>query len=194
VEKELTRVKIFINELFSRRNQVVLKYHNLHHTENVVARCYEIASHFDLTNPELFCLISAAWFHDCGHLFNELADHEKAGSDLMAAFLKSCLTSDSLITIITNCIIVTKMPSRPVTEIEKIICDADTYHFGTPEFLITDTRIYEEMESRLSIHISNKIDKSIRLLESHQFFTPYCQETLNSGKKKNIDYLKSLIK
>ena len=194
MEEALIRVEKFIRELFAGRTPSFLKYHNIHHTETVVTRCYEIAGHVALTNAELFCLISAAWFHDAGHLFNELADHEKAGSDLMTAFLRSNLIEDGVIREAGACIMATKMPSDPQTTIEKIICDADTYHFGTPEFLQTDPIVYEEFEARLSVHIKNKIDKSIWLLESHRFFTCWCQQHLNKGKQKNIEYLKTLIK
>jgi len=193
MEKVLIKIKPYVTELFTRRNLPFLKYHNLHHTEMVVERANEIANNDSLSDRELFCLITAAWFHDTGHLFNELAEHEKTGTDLMAAFLKSFLIEEGMINQISDCIMATKIPSDPKTTIEKIICDADTYHFGTREFLITDPEVYKEMEARLSIHIDEKIHKSISLLESHRFFTAYCQDLLDKGKKGNIDYLRRSI-
>jgi len=83
----------------------------------------------------------------------------------------------------------TRTPSNPKTLIEKILCDADTYHFGTKEFRLTDPKVYEEMEARLHIQIENKIYKSIQLLESHRYFTSYCQDLLNKGKQDNLDFL-----
>jgi predicted metal-dependent HD superfamily phosphohydrolase len=191
MEKVLNRVKIFVTELFSRRTLSFLKYHNLRHTETVVDRANEMATHYEIDDIEKFCLISAAWFHDTGHLFNELTDHEKTGSDLMTSFLMSFFIDENLISKISGCIYATKIPSDPKTLIEKIICDADTYHFGTKEFRLTDPMVYEEMEERLHVHIENKVNKSIRLLESHRFFTDYCQNLLNKGKQENIDFLKS---
>jgi predicted metal-dependent HD superfamily phosphohydrolase len=194
MEKVLNRVKTFVTELFSQRNLSFLVYHNLRHTETVVDRANEITSHLTIDDHERFCLISAAWFHDTGHLFNELAEHEKTGTDLMASFLKSFFIEEDIIGKTSNCIMATKIPSNPKTMIEKILCDADTYHFGTKEFRITDPKIYEEMEARLRIRIDDKINKSIRLLESHQFFTDYCQDLLNKGKQENIAFLKHSIK
>ena len=193
MEKVLSSVRIFVTELFSRRNLPSLKYHNFHHTESVVDRANEIALHYALNDSEKFCLITAAWFHDTGHLFNELTEHEQTGADLMTSFLKPFFIEEDIVGKISDCILVTKPPSDPKTLIEKIICDADTYHFGTKEFRLTDPKVYEEMEARLHVQIENKIYKSIHLLESHRFYTDYCQEQLNKGKQENLDFLKHSI-
>lgn len=190
MEKVLGRVGIFVTELFSRRTLPFLKYHNFHHTETVVDRANEIAIHYDIDDTEKFCLITAAWFHDTGHLFNELAEHEQTGADLMHSFLKSFFIEEDIIAKIADCIMVTRTPPDPKSLIEKIMCDADTYHFGTKEFRLTDPKVYEELEARLHKQIENKIHESIRLLESHRFFTGYCQDLLNKGKQENLDFLK----
>jgi HD superfamily phosphodiesterase len=194
MEKVLGKVKIFVTELFSQRNLPFLKYHNFRHTETVVNRANEIAIHYTMNDSEKFCLTSAAWFHDTGHLFNELAEHEQTGADLMTSFLKSFFIDEHLISEISSCIYATKLPSDPKTLIEKILCDADTYHFGTKEFRLTDPKVYEEMEARLHVRIENKVYKSIQLLESHRFFTDYCQDLLNKGKQENLDFLKQSVK
>lgn len=194
MEKVLSKVIIFVTELFSRRNLPFLKYHNFHHTATVADRASEIAIHYAINESEKFCLITAAWFHDTGHLFNELTQHEKTGADLMTSFLKSFLIEEDIVGKISDCIMATRVPSDPKTTIEKILCDADTYHFGTKEFRLTDPKVYEEMEARLHIQIENKISKSIRLLEEHRFFTDYCQALLNNGKQENLDFLKRSIK
>ncbi len=160
----------------------------------VVDRANEIAIHYNILDSEKFCLLTAAWFHDTGHLFNELSEHEQTGADLMTSFLKSFFIEEDIIRKISNCIMATKIPTVPKTLIEEILCDADTYHFGTKEFRLTDPEIYEEMEARLHIQIENKNDKSIRLLESHRFFTDYCLTLLNKGKQENLDFLRRSAK
>ncbi len=195
MDKIILKIKPYIQELFTRRTPSFLKYHNLAHTEKVVERTIEIskASPVPLSDRDFFCVITAAWFHDTGHLFNELKDHEQAGADLMAAFLKSFQLEDSIIDETAGCIMATQVPSNPKTALEQIICDADTYHFGTKEFLETDSLVYTELEERLNIHIENKTQKSIDLLESHQFYTAYCQDLLDKGKKENIAKLRRLL-
>jgi len=196
VEKVIPKIKSFVQELFTKRTFPFLKYHNLTHTEKVVERSIEIikASQVPLDERDFFCLLTAAWFHDTGHLFNELKDHEQTGADLMTAFLKSFSIDDLVIGVIAGCILSTQFPTNPQTTLEQILCDADTYHFGTKEFLETDPKIYAEMEERLNIHIENKTQKSLNLLESHRFYTSYCRDLLEKGKKENIAYLRrSLI-
>ena len=190
MEKVLSKVRLFVTELFSQRTLPFLKYHNFHHTESVVDRANEIAIHYAINDSEKFCLITAAWFHDTGHLFNELEEHEQTGADLMTSFLRSFFLDEDIIAKISDCIMATRIPSNPQTFIEKIICDADTYHFGTKEFRLSDPKVYEEMEARLHVHVENKIYKSIRLLESHRYFTDYCQDLLEKGKQENIAFLK----
>ena len=53
-----------------------------------------------------------------------------------------------LIHTIENCILATKMPRNPRNLVEEIICDADTYHFGTKEFKDTNKRMREEYALR----------------------------------------------
>jgi predicted metal-dependent HD superfamily phosphohydrolase len=194
MEKVLSRIRIFVTELFSQRTLPFLIYHNLRHTETVVDRANEIAIHYGIEDSEKFCLITSAWFHDTGHLFNELEEHEQTGADLMVSYLRSLFIEEDIIAKISECIMATRAPSDPKTIIEKILCDADTYHFGTKEFRISDPKVYEEMEARLHIHIENRISRSIRLLESHRYFTDYCQDLLNNGKQENLDFLKHSLK
>ena len=195
MDKIIFKVKPYIQELFTRRTPSFLKYHNLAHTEKVVERTIEIskASPVPLHDRDFYSVITAAWFHDTGHLFNELKDHEQASADLMAAYLKSFQIEDSIINEAAGCIMATRVPSNPKTDLEQIICDADTYHFGTKEFLETDSMVYAELEERLKIHIENKTRESINLLESHQFYTAYCRDLLDKGKKENIAKLRRLL-
>ena len=191
MDKIILKVKPYIQELFSRRTPSFLKYHNLAHTEKVVERTIEIskASPVPLNEKDFFCVITAAWFHDTGHLFNELKDHEQAGADLMAAFLKSFQLEDSIINEAAGCIMATRVPSNPKTAIEQIICDADTYHLGTRDFQHLDKLVWQELELRLNKPINNKVQRSLLLLENHHFFTGYCRQLLSTGKDRNIAQL-----
>ena len=38
------------------------------------------------------------------------------------------------------------MPAVPSTLVEQIICDADTYHLGTEDFLHLDKLVWQELE------------------------------------------------
>jgi predicted metal-dependent HD superfamily phosphohydrolase len=166
-------------------------YHNLAHTEGVVAHVKEMAVHYGLSPADGFILSIAAWFHDIGHLYGGMQGHEERSVMIMQDHL-STISSD-LSDAISRCILATKLPSHPADLLEQIICDADTYHLGTPLFRTTDTLVEKEMTLRTGKVFTDWHKKSLLLLEQHVFFTDYCRDLLEQGKKENIAWLVSLI-
>ena len=88
---------------------------------------------------------------------------------------------------------VTKFGTLPVTLNEKILCDADTWHFGTPYFQETEFLMKEEMQIRTGKAQVFWHQGSLQLLENHVYFTEYAQLLLSKGNQANIEWLKSLI-
>ena len=192
LSKKLKEMEKVVEELFLVNDKPYLLYHNINHTRNVVKRVQEIAAIYALNEEDLFVLQAAAWFHDTGHLFSNMAQHEEMGVQIMRIYLGDQL-EEQMLTNIGNCILATNIKVNPVSLIEKILCDADTYHFGTPEFHITDPLVWREMEKRLEKTIVRKDEKSLHLLELHTFYTHYCVTLLNKGKQDNIEWLKQKI-
>ena len=188
----LKRAEAFVKELFSNNDHEYLIFHNLDHTKAVVQRSSEIAAQYELSERDQFILYAAAWFHDTGHLFVEPAMHEVKSSELMKTFLSHQGVDDSaLVAALESCILATRMPHDPKTVPEQIICDADTYHLGTEEFKATNKAMRKEYTKRglFNPKTTNWNRKSLDFMESHHYFTPYCQTLLNEGKKRNIDRL-----
>lgn len=182
----------FVKELFQKNNQENLLFHNLEHTETVVARAKEIASQYELNDKETAILEAAAWFHDTGHLFVEPAMHEVKSIELMKTFFgRYVIEGEEFVEPIESCILATRMPRNPRNLMEEIICDADTYHLGTKDFKKTNKQLRKEYSLRkISSPNTNWNKKSLEFLESHQYFTPYCQALLQEGKQKNIERLR----
>ena len=96
---------------------------------------------------------------------------------------------------IAACIMVTKIPSHPSNLEQQIICDADTYHFGTKDFKDTNKRMREEYSLREEYIDKGKWDEgTLEMLNSHQFYTQYCNDLLNEKKKDNIKKLEKKVK
>jgi predicted metal-dependent HD superfamily phosphohydrolase len=167
-------------------------YHNLDHTVDVVNYTNEISGYYLLSAPELFIVRVAAWFHDIGHLYGDMIGHEEEGVGIMRNCLSPLLAPEPLVTSIADCIMATQYPSRPHSLYEEILCDADTFHFGTPKFRETDAAVKKEVELRTGKAFPNWHEKSMKLLEEHRFFTKYCLDLLEAGKQENIRWLKSL--
>ncbi|SHM77607.1 HD domain-containing protein [Chitinophaga sp. CF418] len=184
----------YVVDLFTRLASTSLVYHNLSHTERVVARSMEIADHYGLNGKDRFILSIAAWFHDTGHLVADIELHEQAGVRLMKSFFIDKEIDEALIDTISECIMATKWPPAPKTLLEEIICDADTYHFGTKEFEITDELVKKEFQLRTKKNYANWCNDTLRLLKAHRFFTSYCRDKLVDGKEANIAYLEAKIR
>src|SRR5688572_33165991 len=114
----------YVKELFKQHNQVNLIFHNLEHTQNVVERVHEIASHYEISDKDLLELSIAAWFHDTGHLIADPAGHEEKSVALMEEFMINKTDDGELIKKIAGLIRITKFPPSPQTIQEMIICDA----------------------------------------------------------------------
>jgi predicted metal-dependent HD superfamily phosphohydrolase len=188
----LKQIEAYIVSSFQMNSLPFLYYHNLAHTLDVVNHCHEIGTAYNLKRKELLLLLSAAWFHDIGHLYTDPESHEEKSSEVMRGFLDNICEPKTILEI-ERLIITTKYPPQPNSLLEQIICDADTYHFGTHQFLQTDPMIKKEMESRTGLIYQNWKSQSLQMLRLHQFYTAYCRERLEKGKHENIKLLESQV-
>jgi len=187
------RVAIYVTHLFEDHPNPNLVYHNLGHTKKVVERAQEIAAHYQLSEADTLTIYVAAWFHDVGHLFTDIEKHEEKGVEIMREYLrKDESANEILIANIAGCILATKVPHNPKSPLEEILCDADTYHFGTKEFKITNKQVKKEFALRgYGILLNDWNRNAMEMLEKHVFFTSYCKILLEQRKRKNIEWLKN---
>lgn len=166
-------------------------YHNEIHTEMVVSAVKEMAEYYKLQESEVFILVAAAWFHDLGYADGGADNHEERSARVARNFLENQNVSEDLILQVEKCILATKMPQKPQNLLEQIICDADFYHLGSPNFIERNKLMFEEFEK-----VGEKqLDKekwrlsTITLFANHTYHTSYAQEKLNSGKMTNLELL-----
>ena len=177
----------YVRDLFDEYPSPNLLFHNIEHTEQVVARTQEIAAHYQLSDEEMLTVYIAAWFHDTGHLFAEIDKHEEKSVEIMRIFMQKENAPDDLAKNVEDCIMVTRMPHEPKNLLQEILCDADTYHFGTKDFKKTNKTIRKELDLRNYQMLTFDWEKNtLDLLEGHQFFTSYCKMLLDEGKQENI--------
>ncbi|SEJ28368.1 HD superfamily phosphodieaserase, includes HD domain of RNase Y [Dyadobacter koreensis] len=191
----LEEVENFIRSENNKKVSGELPYHNLSHTEEVVANTSKLAKQYKLEDKDFFIVISAAWFHDCGYYTGDAPGHEKRGSEIAASFLAKLNVEAGIIKAVEGCILATHIPQSPENLLEKIICDADLYHLGTEQFSGMNKLLRKEMEQ----NTGRKIDKNawrvktIKFLESHQYQTEFGRNFLESGKQENLEKLKKKV-
>jgi hypothetical protein len=171
-----------------------LIYHDKGHTEDMVNAAMEIGNHYQLNDRDFFIVQAAAWFHDLGYMV-DIAHHEAQSAVLAENFLQKHNANEEDIDAIKACILATQMPQKPVTLLDKIICDADLFHLGTDDFFKKDKLLLKEINALYHKDLG-KLEwrrKSIQFLEDHHYHTDYCQLLLNSGKEANLQTLKNKV-
>jgi len=188
LQKVAEHVSLFYVEHTDKR----LLYHNHTHVTEMLDDIKKMAAHYKLNKRDYFIVCAATWFHDTGYFFPDIENHENRSAELAGDFLKSIGVDEEAINEIMHCILATQMPQQPVSLLEKIVCDADLFNLGTIDFKEHNSRLRKECENLKGTEIkrSKWREKSIELLESHQYHTDYCRSFLDSTKALNLEQLK----
>lgn len=185
------KIEHYVTDLYDKLEDGKLAFHNLKHTQTVVERTKEIAGHYHVNEKEMLTVFAAAWFHDTGHLFTDPSKHEVMSVDVMKKFMQEHTNDTDLIQQIADCIMSTQSPRNPVSLLQQIICDADTYHLGTKEFKSNNKRAMEEQEFKTGSLDKIQFNKdTLKMMEAHKFYTAYCKELLSTTKELNMKKLK----
>lgn len=149
-----------------------LSYHNISHTLDVMQQCYIIATEEGITNHQtLFELQVAALYHDTGFLYVYYG-HEEKGCDIAREQLPGFGFSHASIDRICELIMATKVPQRPNTHLQEIICDADLDYLGRADFFETGNNLHRElMAYNLISGEHDWEERQLQFLQSHQYFT-----------------------
>ncbi|THU41125.1 HD domain-containing protein [Niastella caeni] len=187
----LDEIKQYVTSYFHTHANDKLIYHNLVHTEHVVNAAIEIANHYRLSDQDYFIVVTAAWFHDIGY-YTDPARHEEKGAEEASVFLSRKGVDEPAIQTVAQCIRATRLPQNPETMLEKIVADADLFHLGTSRFGEFSKSLRKEFIALHNIDLSKDEwrNKTIRLLESHQYHTDYCRLLLSDTKAKHLEKLK----
>ncbi len=188
------QVSEYVEKFFQDYSNPDLSYHNINHTRSVVEYAGKISQHYQLSADNNVIVTAAAWFHDVGHLITGMYDHEKKSVAVMKLFLSCSNIEEATIDKIAGCIMSTKLPSSPHNLLEEILCDADTYHLGTSEFLISDESVRKEFDPHGNIKDAEWNKETLQFLLQHKYYTGYCQEKLAEGKNINIQLVHARIK
>lgn len=172
-----------------------LPFHNFAHTQEVIDNVFLISDAMGIQSEEADFIAIAACFHDTG--FSETYEgHEEVSKRLAEQYLTKTNSSKEEIEVVLSCIDATKMPQNPHNMYAEVLCDADLFHLGKPNFLYRNKRLRKEWELIYGIVMTDNEWRrfNIKFLEEHQFKTSYGSEVLEKGKQKNLNKLKQLIK
>lgn len=172
-----------------------VKYHSLEHSKDVIEQTKRLAESENITDIyTLDILITAAAFHDCGFL-NTYFNHEEAGCEIAKEILPKFDYNDEDIQIICDLIMATKVPQNPLSQLQKIICDADLDYLGREDFFEIGTNLYFEfLEMNIIKDELSWNQLQVKFLSSHAYFTESNRNLREKKKQQNLETVKQKIK
>ncbi|WP_245933839.1 Pycsar system effector family protein, partial [Candidatus Ulvibacter alkanivorans] len=183
----------FVLTLFKEKLPNTFVYHNYRHTKRVYKSINEIIEDSQINVKDATILKLAALLHDTGYTVCR-DGHEEESVKIAKEFLNSQDVDQEIIDGVERCIMATKFKGTPEGELEEIIRDADSSHFGKEYFQEASEFLRQEYKSQGIQNFSPREwrDENIKvLIEKHQFYSDYA---LRNWQKQKEDNLADLIK
>lgn len=187
-EQILADARHYVTDMFTQKVRPEFVFHSLDHTEAVAEACSQMADYYQLSDEDRFVLLLSAWFHDTGYSAGKVEGHEEISAQIATDFLKQHNVDETIQQRVSSCIRATHMPQSPISQTEKILCDADLLHLSTEDFKAMNQLLKQERENLLEQKIPKKEWRkgNIKFLQEHKYFTEYGQQYLEPGKQQNL--------
>lgn len=199
-EKILATEEIVTREQYEAVHEVIIKklqtelashitYHNAQHTLNVLEAAEHLLEAERVPQSERWLLLTAALFHDTGFL-KSYKNHEEHSCGIAKEILPGFGYSSTAVESICTLIMATKLPQSPTDQLQQIICDADLYYLGSPNFFRDSENLYKELKAEEIVLNHEEWNlKEFSFLRSHQYFTNTAIAEKSAKKKQ---YLKQI--
>ena len=182
----------FILKLLTEKLPNTFVYHNYTHSKRVYKSINEIIEHSQISVKDATILRLAALLHDVGYTVS-VENHEIEGAKIARRFLEYKNVEEDIIKGVEECILATKFKDTvPKNELEMMIRDADSSHFGKEYFNETSEFFRQELSLQNREHYTPKewLDENIRVfVEDHRFYTDYALKNWQPTKEENLSQL-----
>ena len=185
LEHLLSDIESHIGQQYREQQDPRNIYHNVQHIQEVVSAVITISGFYGMTEEERFPIIAAAWFHDLAYMYTGPENHEQNSAVMARKYLEVKGVDDAIIKVVEGCIMATRIPQEPHTLGEKIMADADLFHFGKAIFQEKNDLLKKETELLTGSEITNVEWRAntLRFMESHQYFTEFAKQELQPAKE-----------
>ncbi len=195
LEQNYNKVMEYVWERLNKELDHRLYYHNINHTQNDVLPAAErLAEKEGIKGDALYLLLTGVLLHDIGYI-EQYENNEPIAARIAGEVLHGYGYEPDQIELITNIILSTRMPQKPKTLLEEIMCDADLDSLGREDFHDLGMKLHREhIEFNISTSKNEWFHQQLTFLEDHTYFTNAARELRNEGKSRNIDKLRTFIK
>jgi adenylate cyclase len=168
-----------------------LVYHDINHTLNVEKAAIRLARLEGINEIDLILLKTAVYYHDAGFLvkYEENEDYAIKMADSILPFFGY---DEQEVQIISEIIEATSSKKKPVTLLQKIMCDADHDYLGRADYYNVAKKLRIELENYNHIMTDLEwIEFQLNFLENkHEYYTETAKNIRLGGKKARILELK----
>jgi predicted metal-dependent HD superfamily phosphohydrolase len=181
---KIEKVSLVVAELMPKH-----PYHNYPHALDVYSVADMYAYLEGLENEDRFMLKTGALLHD---VVNEIGakDNEEKSAEFAEYYLPKIGYNARQIKVVSGLILATKLPTKPESLMEKIICDADVDNLGRGDFFEKSELVREELE----IESREKwYQGTLKFLEMHQYYTESARRMRDKTKEYNIQKVKEML-
>jgi uncharacterized protein len=170
-----------------------LTYHNVAHTLDVLKYVIIIAEKEGIKDEALFLLKVSALYHDVGFL-DIYTGHEEKSCLIASEELAKFGFTKAQIELICGMIRATKVPQKPQTKLEEIICDSDLDYLGRDDFFKIGEGLYKEFLIQKIVSNEREWNKlQVGFLESHHYFTGTSKQCRQQAKQINLEKVKEKL-
>jgi class 3 adenylate cyclase len=190
---QFTDIQEIILDKLERELPDYLFYHNVKHTVDVVTEVELIGWAEGCSDEDILILKTAGLFHDAGHTVT-YDGHEFEGTKIAREMLPKYNYTPDQIEKICSIIMSTKLPPKPTTLLEEIICDSDLDYLGRSDFIPVSNTLFEELKAQNKMKSLNDWNRiQVKFISGHQYFTKTARSLREVNKQLQIERIQSLI-
>jgi hypothetical protein len=190
---QFTDIQEIILDRLEKELPANLFYHNVKHTVDVVTEVELIGWAEGCSDEEILLLKTAGLFHDTGITIS-FDNHELRGAEYARKILPGYNYTPEQIETVCSIIMATKLPPKPATLLEEIICDSDLDYLGRSDFIPVSNTLFEELKAQNKMKDLNEWNKmQVKFISGHQYFTKTARSLREVNKKLQIERIQSLI-
>lgn len=171
-----------------------LLYHGIAHTRGeVVPAAEELARMEGVEGEALYLLLTAAWFHDIGHV-EQSRYHELISARIAGEVLPGFGYTERQVETVRWAILATALPQSPRNLLEQILVDADLDVLGRESFMQRNHDLRRELAS-LGEEFTDEqwYTRQLNFVERHTYFTSAARSLRDPQKLLNIAELKNML-
>ncbi|MCT4613251.1 MAG: HD domain-containing protein [Marinifilaceae bacterium] len=181
-----------VYEMIETKLSKKMLYHDLKHTQDVVASCEFIGKKEKRSLNDIILLKIAALLHDIGFIVS-YKDHEDHSQDIARTILKKYKFPTNYIEKVCRLINCTKEVCVPKDDLSKIIKDSDLDYLGRHDYIPISNKLYLELRNfGILQEMRQWRAMQVKFLSRHKYYTDYSINNRESIKQAHLIYLRSL--